>query len=140
MLAEVDKRCRRPGDCLQLKPIANKSLASTLPSPGRELWLRFTSAVFLRTNMRAAVDPAFAALLERVRNGACSDADVALINTRLLSPANMLDCSASFLCSCRATVIVRRSIAARLPPPMLVERLASAVRADAHTRRRRRSF
>jgi hypothetical protein len=86
---------------LQLKPIANKSLASTLPSPGRELWLLFTSVVFLVTNMRAFADPVFAALLERFRVGACTEADIALINTRVLSADNVLDCS-----SCVVPVLV----------------------------------
>jgi hypothetical protein len=43
MLAEIDK-CLRVARWTslgqQLKPIANKSLASAMPSPGRKLWLR----------------------------------------------------------------------------------------------------
>jgi hypothetical protein len=67
--------------------------------------------------MRAAADPAYAALLERVRNGACTDADVALINTRLMSPANVLDCSSCVVpvlvsSNCDRAAINRSSIAA----------------------------
>jgi hypothetical protein len=61
--------------------------------------------------MRAAADPAYAALLERMRIGACTDAAVALINTRLLSPANVLDCS-SCASNCDRAAINRSSIAA----------------------------
>jgi hypothetical protein len=51
--------------------------------------------------MRAAADPAYAALLERFRVGACTEADIALINTRVLSADNVLDCS-----SCVVPVLV----------------------------------
>jgi hypothetical protein len=60
---QVLARCSRTSLGQQLKPIANKSLASAMPC---ELWLRFTSAVFLRTNMRAAADPICVALLDRM--------------------------------------------------------------------------
>ena len=111
MLAEIDQRLRaaRPrfasvafggvallatGDFLQLKPVANASLASALPSAGRELWVQhFKSVVLLRTNMRAAADPVYSALLERVRMGACTLEDVALLNTRVLSATNVLTTS-----------------------------------------------
>jgi hypothetical protein len=60
---QVLARCSRTSLGQQLKPIANKSLASAMPC---ELWLRFTSAVFLRTDMRAAADPICVALLDRM--------------------------------------------------------------------------
>jgi hypothetical protein len=61
--------------------------------------------------------PPSRSLLERVRNGACTDADVALINTRLLSPANVLDCSSCVVpvlvsSNCDRAAINRSSIAA----------------------------
>ena len=102
------------GDFLQLKPIANASLASALPSAGRELWVQhFKSVVLLRTNMRAAADPVYAALLERVRMGACTLDDVALLNTRVLSATNVLTTSVAERVVPRPTSRAPRSTAAR---------------------------
>jgi hypothetical protein len=111
LLEEVDRRLRdarksqepfggiamlTTGDFLQLKPVASASLASVDESAGRALWVtHFRTVVFLRANMRSRADAQFAEVLERLRVGACTHADIALLNTRVLSATNQLDAASA---------------------------------------------
>jgi hypothetical protein len=78
------------GDLLQLPPIADVPVWNTESTTkecvtGRELWRLVDHVVFLTVNMRSGGDQRYADMLERIRYGEWRQADIDMINTRLLN-------------------------------------------------------
>ena len=96
------------GDFCQLKPVKDASLFAPVEEltrtykdsqtvhgqnklMGKQLWLNVNSVVMLHRSMRQSGDAnrAFRELLSRLRYGNCTQADVALLQTRILGSARV---------------------------------------------------
>jgi len=78
------------GDFLQFSAVSRLDLYMQNPENkyalGHDLWRSLNACVILRQQMRQAEDPAYAALLQRVRRHDPSDHDLVALNSRVSAP------------------------------------------------------
>lgn len=108
------------GDFLQLRPIAETSLAGKLGNAskpltaaaacGVQLWREhFVNVVFLEENLRAVSDPRFAALLSNARMGAYSDADIELLEQCVISAEKRVEAAEAVVSTLHIRMFIIKS-------------------------------